>query len=119
MDTSPSDVTAANTAPAMIPGLISGNVTRRNVCAGLAPRLLDAASRRGSKLAMLAFTQRTTYGRQMTACPMAMPASEPARPSELNTYKSAMPSTICGTIRGDSRKLCRSDAAFDFVECSA
>jgi hypothetical protein len=60
VDTSPKEVTAAKTAPAIIPGRISGSVTLKKVVAGPAPKLIDANSKEGLMLETLTPTDRTT-----------------------------------------------------------
>src|ERR1700732_3820750 len=52
----------ARNAPAAMPRPISGNVTRRKVKNGPAPRLSEASSKAGSSCARLAIVVRSTNG---------------------------------------------------------
>ena len=67
--TSVNEWTKANTAPAMMPLLISGNTTCHSVRQREAPRLAAASSTFGGSVCRLIATVRTAKGRQITTWP--------------------------------------------------
>src|SRR5690606_38422612 len=63
------------------PGMASGSVMRRTTCQGEAPRLLAAASRRGSISSKVAIMMRAAKGMVMVTCARISPGRVPLMPS--------------------------------------
>ena len=95
----------ASSAPAAMPGAISGSVTRRNVANGFAPRSIAASSRWRSKPTRRAFTVTTTNEMQNITCAMKIVQKPVATPRLRNSASSDAPSTISGVDIG--RKMSR------------
>src|SRR5215218_9182039 len=94
----------ANSAPATMPGQISGMVTRRKVRKGPARRLWLASSRTGSTASTLADTARTTNGVPRIACAITRPGNSGMPPMSLKNSNSDRPNTIAGKISGARNK---------------
>ena len=110
---SPRPAAKAVTAPARMPGEISGSVTVRKRSTGPAPRVRAAASSPGSTLSMPRRTARTISGKDITAVASAAPSvvktrrmpnqslsGPPIGPRTPNSISSPQPTTTGGTTSG-------------------
>src|ERR1700757_576294 len=86
-----------------IAGRISGNVTRRNVCSGPAPRSAAASSNATSTWSSLGTSTRIVYGTLITMCPITMVSSERGTPSVWKSRSSETPKTTYGITSGLNR----------------
>ena len=98
------DSVNAISAPAMMPGLISGSVTSRNVCQGVAPRSRAASKIDSSMPARRARTMIATKPMQNVVWATITVASDrlSAPNVEMKKISSATPSRISGIAIGVS-----------------
>src|SRR6185369_6073303 len=99
--TSSKDTLNAKSAPPNTARRIWGNVTRKNVRIGPAPRLWDASSSEWSKPSSARVTRRTTNGKARTLCARMRPAMVPTMPTWENTKYAATANTMLGTMRAE------------------
>ena len=102
--TSSNDVTNANKAPDITPGIISGNVIFINVFTGLLPKLAAALVTLWSKPDKVAVTVITTNGVPKIIWDRTIPVWVAAKPTFAIKKKIAVPDIIRGTIIGEINK---------------
>ena len=102
--TSSNEVTKANNAPEITPGIINGNVIFINVFTGLLPKLAAARVTLWSKPVNVAVTVITTNGVPKIICDNTIPVWVAARPTFAMKKNIAVPEIIKGTIMGEISK---------------
>lgn len=98
--TSSREMENANTAPDTTPGIMTGNVTLKNVWMGFAPKSIDASSIEQSKSNNLVRTVIYIYGNVKTTCPPITAYMPFGKCSSDTRHMSATPNTTPGTISG-------------------
>ena len=99
------EVTNANKAPEIMPGVIRGNVILKKVLVGVLPRLDAARVILSSNPLKVAVTVITTNGVPKIMWAMTMPGKVAANPSFANEKKIAEPEIISGIIIGEINTL--------------
>ena len=102
---SSNDVTKANKAPEIIPGVIRGNVILKKVLVGVLPRLDAARVILSSNPLRVAVTVITTNGVPKIMRAMTIPGKVAANPSFASEKKMADPEIISGIIIGEINTL--------------
>ena len=103
--TSSNDVTNANKAPEITPGVINGSITLKKVFVGVLPRLEAALVRLWSNPTKVAVTVITTKGVPRIIWEIIIPINEEDNPTFAKKKNSADPDIINGTIIGEIRIL--------------
>src|SRR5690625_6685722 len=103
MTISSKEVMKAKRAPEITPGRISGKVTRKKVCRGVAPRLAAALARLSSKPMRVAVTVMTTKGTPKAVWARMTPVKVCARLTEEKKKNMPAAEMIKGTIIGEIR----------------
>ena len=103
--TSSKDVTNANNAPEITPGVINGSITLKKVLVGVLPRLEAALVRLWSNPIKVAVTVITTNGVPRIICDIIIPIKEEDNPTLAKKKNRAEPDIINGTIIGDIKML--------------
>ena len=99
------EVTNANKAPEIMPGVIRGNVILKKVLVGVLPRLDAARVILSSNPLKVAVTVITTNGVPKIICAMTMPGKVAANPNFASEKKIAEPEIISGIIIGEINTL--------------
>ena len=99
--TSSKEVTKANNAPEITPGIINGNVIFLNVWTGLLPKLAAARVTLWSNPVRVAVTVIPTKGVPTIMCAIIIPVWVAARPTFAIKKNIAVPEIINGTIIGE------------------
>ena len=102
---SSNDVTKANKAPEIIPGVISGKVILKNVLVGVLPKLEAALVMVSSKPLRVAVTVITTKGVPRIIWAITIPGKVAERPNFAKEKNIAEPEMINGIIIGDINTL--------------
>ena len=102
--TSSNEVTKANNAPEITPGIIKGSVIFINVFTGLLPKLAAARVTLWSKPDKVAVTVITTNGVPKIICDKLIPVWVAANPTYAIKKNIAVPEIINGTIIGEINK---------------
>ena len=99
------EVTKANKAPEIMPGVIRGNVILKKVLVGVLPRLDAARVILSSNPLKVAVTVITTNGVPKIMWAMTMPGKVAANPNFASEKKIAEPEIISGIIIGEINTL--------------
>lgn len=90
-DTLSSDWMKTRNAPARMPGINSGRVTRRSVMNQLAPIVVDASASEGLRPWATTEAARYISGPKTTTWPATVSQSDGLKPMKLATIKAARP----------------------------